>query len=325
MNQIAPLLVAGALSFLAVLAPGAAGDTYPSKPIKLVVPWPAGSNSGTWARLIAEPLGKKLGQPVIIEHKPGATGTIGGAIVAKSKPDGYTLLYGITADQTIAPHVLRNMSYDPRSAFAPVAQLLEAPVVMITHPSVNVSNLHDLISLARTKPGQLTFGTVGIGSQGHLFWEMLMQRAGIQLTHIPYKGQSELMPDLLEGRIQLTYLWPHMAIEHVKTQRLNILMTTNARRLAVLPGTPTASEAGFPEFTVAVWAGLFAPAGTPLEVIRTLNSAIQKVMAEPRLRDAMARADAQVRTSSPEELAALIRTEWERWGKVVKAAKIQAE
>ena len=309
-------LIAGLL-LLCGAAAGAQEVRYPSKPIKLVVGYPPGGATDIVARTLAAKLQDLLGQPVIVENKAGASSNIGSALVALSPPDGYTLLLGTIANAT-AMTANKAPGYDTLRDFAPISQSISAPSVLAVHPSVPATNLRELVALARAAPGKYTFASSGSGGSPHLAGEMLKQRAGIELTHIPYKGATPAMSDLLGGQVSMGFQTALSAIPHLQGGKLKVIAVAAARRMTQLPGVPTMAEAGLPDFEVSSWNGLMAPAKTPPDIISRLHEATARALAMPEVREKFAVQGAEAASSTPEEFRAYIRAEIEKWGRVIR-------
>jgi tripartite-type tricarboxylate transporter receptor subunit TctC len=290
---------------------------YPTRPIKIIVPFGPGGFTDVAARILQKELSPAIGQPVIIENKPGAGSTIGTSDVAKASPDGYTLAMISTA-HVISPHLYRSMPYDALKDFTPVMKLAEGPYVLVIHPSLPVKSVADLIAAARAQPNTIDYASSGNGSAQHLVGALFVTMANAPLNHIPYKGSSQAMNDVLGGQVKVTFVGVPNALPNLQIGKLKALAVTTRKRYAELPDVPTLQEAGVPGYDATIWLGILAPPGTPRDVVMKLNSAITKILAEPEAKKLMASAGVDVATSSPEEFAALLRSEFDRWGKVVK-------
>ena len=304
---LAALALAAALPILA--------DTWPSKPVKIIVPFGPGGFTDVVARILQKELAPVLGQPIIIENRPGAGSTIGTDAVAKSPPDGYTLAM-VSTTHVISPHLYKKMTYDPIKDFAPVMKLVEGPYVMVVHPSLGVSTVQEFVALAKKRPNEIFFASSGNGSAQHLVGALFMQMAGVKLTHVPYKGSNAAMQDLLGGQVKLSFVGMPNAIPNLG--KLKALAVTTTKRSPDLPDVPTMDEAGVKGYEATIWLGMLAPKGTPREIVDKLNADIRKVLADPEARKLMRKAGVEVAPSSPEAFQALMEQELDRWGKVVK-------
>jgi tripartite-type tricarboxylate transporter receptor subunit TctC len=309
------------IAFLLVIFAGAAAaqGSYPNKPIHLIVGYAPGGPTDIVARLIAAKMQESLGQPVIVENKPGAGSNIASEYVVKSAPDGYTLLVGSIANATNMV-VYKHLTYDTLRDLAPITQLMSAPSVLVATPGFPAKSLQDLIALAKRNPGKYAFASTGSGGSPHLAGEMLKMRAGIDLIHVPYKGAALVQSDLIGGQVQMAFETALSVVPHVQGGQLRAIAVAANRRLAQLPDVPTMAEAGLPDFEVSSWNGLFAPAKTPPEIIARLHEAAVKALAAPDVREKFTAQGAEAMGSTPEEFRAYIRAEIEKWGKVVRAS-----
>jgi len=316
-----------AFAVLALLpgpAPAQAQDAYPSRPVRLILPFPPGGGTDILGRLVAERLAARLGQPVVTDNRGGAGGNVGAEAAARAAPDGYTLLFAATT-LAISPSLYAKLNYDPFRDFAPISLVATVPNVMITHPSVPARTLQEFIALAKAKPGEMNFGSGGSGTSNHLGGELFNMVAGVKLVHIPYKGVNLAMNDAMAGNVQLVLIGITAAAPQIKAGKLRALAVLAPQRSAALPDVPTAAEAGLPGFDVTTWYGLLAPAGTPRQVIARLNVELVRTMNEPDLKERLAGMAAEPRTSTPEEFAAYIRQEAVRWGDDVRKAGLRAD
>ena len=304
-----------ALALFAAAALPAAADSWPSKPVKIIVPFGPGGFTDVVARTLQKELAPALGQPIIIENRPGAGSTIGTDAVAKAAPDGYTLVM-VSTTHVISPHLYKKMTYDPIRDFAPVMKLVEGPYVMVVHPSLGVSTVQEFVALAKKRPNEIFFASSGNGSAQHLVGALFMQMAGVKLTHVPYKGSNAAMQDLLGGQVKLSFVGMPNALPNLG--KLKALAVTTTKRSPDLPDVPTMDEAGVKGYEATIWLGMLAPKGTPREIVDKLNADIRKVLADPEARKLMRKAGVEVATSTPEEFQALMERELDRWGKVVK-------
>jgi tripartite-type tricarboxylate transporter receptor subunit TctC len=299
-------------------------DTYPSKPIRLILPFPPGGGTDILGRLIAERLSASLGQPVVVENRGGAGGNVGAEAAAHSAPDGYTLLL-VAPTLAISPSLYSKLSFDPIRDFAPISLVATVPNVMITNPSVPAKTLQEFIALAKAKPGAMNFGSGGAGTSNHLGGALFNIVAGVQLVHVPYKGVNLAMNDVLAGNIQLVLIGIPAAAPNIKSGRLRALAVLARERSAALPDVPTAAEAGLPDFDVTTWYGVLAPAATPRAIVMRLNGELVRIMHSPELKERLAAMATDPWTSTPEEFAAYIKEETARWAEVVRKAGIKAE
>lgn len=321
------LLVVCAVALGALLVVDhAQSQSYPNKPIRLIVGFPPGGGTDVVARIIAPGLSENLGQPVVIENRPGATGTVAAAMVARSPADGYTLMMGHVSVNAIAPSLFPNLPYDVIKDFAPITLAASVPHLIVVHPSLPVTSLRELIAYAKARPGKLSFPSAGNGSTPHLAGEMFKSMAGVDLVHVPYKGTGQSMQDLLAGQHQVAFDTMPASAPYVRAGRLRALAVSSAHRVAEFPDVPTAEEAGVPGYRITTWYGVFAPAGTQPEVVNQLHAEIAKAMQSPETHAKLAEigADGTI-TRSPEEFAAIVRADAARYGKVVKDAGLKLD
>lgn len=319
-------LVALTLALGAALAPwpARAQDAWPSRPIRFILPFPPGGGTDILGRLIAERLTATLGQPVVAENRGGAGGNVGAEAAAKSAPDGYTIVL-VAPSLAISPSLYSKLAYDPVKDFAPVSLVATVPNVMITNPSVPAKTLAEFIRLAKSKPGEMNFGSGGSGTSNHLAGELFNIVAGVKLVHIPYKGVNLAMNDVLSGRVQLVFIGIPAAAPHIKAGKLRALALVAPQRSSVLPDVPTVGEAGLPKFDVTTWYGILAPAGTPSPIVDRLNGELGKIMHSSELKERLEALATDPVTSTPEEFADLIRREIAKWRDVVREAGIKAD
>ena len=310
------LLTAAAAAALALALPAHA-QTFPERPIKIIVPFGPGGFTDVAARILQKELAPAIGQAVIIENKPGAGSTIGTAEVSKAKPDGYTLVMISTA-HVISPHLYKQMPYDALRDFAPVMKIAEGPYVLVVHPSLPVKNVAELIALAKAQPGKIDYASSGNGSAQHLVGALFTTMAGADLSHVPYKGSSQAMNDVLGGQVKVSFVGVPNALPNLASGKLKALGVSTAKRYAEMPDVPAIAEAGVPGYDATIWLGLLAPPGTPREIVLKLNADITKILSTPDARKLMASAGVDVATSSPEEFGRLLSVEMDRWGKVVR-------
>jgi tripartite-type tricarboxylate transporter receptor subunit TctC len=302
-----------------------AQSTYPSKPIRLVVPFATGGVTDTSGRLIAEQLSKRLGQQVIVDNKPGASGNIGTQMVAAAEPDGYTLLLGFDGTLVINPHVFPKVGFDTAKDFAPIGKIGDAILILVSHPGVPAKTLKEVIALSKTQSGGLSYGTSGTGGTPHIAGELLKQRTGANLTHIPYKGGGQAMTDLLGGTIPLVYTAVAGAIQHVKSGKLHAVAVSSAQRAPSMPDVPTFIEAGVPDFDINSWVGLLAPAKTPRAIVDKLNTELNVVLNDPAVRERLNTLGIAASPGGPEKFGRDLSRDLSRYATVVKAANIKVE
>lgn len=308
---------------LAVFALDAQAQEWPSKPIRMILPFPPGGGTDLLGRLLAENLSTRLGQPVVTENRGGAGGNVGAEAAAHSAPDGYTIVL-VAPSIAISPSLYSKLNYDPVKDFTPVAMVAFVPNVMITHPSV-AHSLKDFIALARSKPGGLNFGSGGAGTSNHLAGELLNIVAGIKLVHVPYKGVNLAMNGVLAGEVQLAFIGIPVPAPHIKAGRLVGLAVLASHRSPIIPDVPTAAEAGLPDFEVTTWYAILAPAGTPRPIVNRLNAELASIVSAPEVKARLATLATEPMTSTPEEAGAYIQREMAKWGDVVKKAGLHAD
>ena len=301
-----------------------AADSYPSKPVHLILPFPPGGGTDILGRLIGEQLTVRLGQPVVQENRGGAGGNLGAEAVARAAPDGYTLLLAAPT-LAISPTLYPKLAYDPLKDLAPIALVATVPNVMVTHPSVPARTLQEFIALAKRRPGELNFGSGGAGTSNHLGGELFNMVAGVKLVHVPYKGVNLAMQDVLAGNVQLVFIGIPAAAPHIRAGKLRALAVVAPQRSSALPDVPTAAEAGLPGFEVTTWYGVLAPAGTPRAIVERLNMELGRVMLAPELQPRLADMATEPRSGTPEAFAAYLREETAKWGKVIRDAGLRAE
>jgi tripartite-type tricarboxylate transporter receptor subunit TctC len=302
-----------------------AGD-FPTRPIKFIVPFPPGNNSDLVARLIAERLQAALGQPVIVEHRPGgAGGTVGAKAVVNAEPDGYTLLLSPPTPLVVAPAIYGSLGYDPVTAFVPVASLFSTPQLLAVNPAVPADTMAALVGYAKQHPGKIKFASPGYGTQPHLLGEMLRLAAGIEIVHVPYKGTAQAITDLLAGEVQMYFETAALLLPHVQAGKLRALAVADASRLPQLPEVPTTAESGFPKLQATFWAGIVAPAKTPANIVDKLNVAINDILKTPEVQARLAQITAKAKIESANEFAAFMAAERAKWTEVAHAASIKAD
>lgn len=297
---------------------------WPEKAIKIIVPWAPGGSTDILARTVAEKLTHSLGQPVVVDNKPGASGNIGSEIVARAKPDGYTLLFGSMSTHAINPALDTNMRFKGVEDFTPLALLAYVTNTMVVHPSVPAANLREFIAYAKANPGKVTYASAGTGSTNHLSAALLEKMAGIQMLHVPYKGGAPAVLDLVGGQVMLFFTAGTQSLPHVKAGKLRLLAVTESHRSALLKDVPTVAET-IPGYEMAVWYGAFGPAGLPPEITHRLNAEINRIMALPDVHEKMEAIGVESANETPERFAAILRADAEKWGRLVKELNIKAE
>lgn len=296
---------------------------YPSKPVRIVVPYAVGGTTDILARILADELTRTLGQSVVPDFRPGAGGTIGSDHVAKSEPDGHTIVMGTPGSHATSPSLYSTLPYDPQKDFAPIALMAMVPNVVVVHPSIQAKSIADLIGLMKASPGKFHYGSAGVGATTHLTGELFKTMAGVDIVHVPYKGSGQAMIDLVGGHIQMMFENLPGAMSHVKSGNIRALAVTGARRSPADANLPTVAEAGVPGFDVVSWFGILAPARTPRPIVDKLNGAIVAAIGKPEVKARMLELGAEPAPGTPEDFAKLIGDERERWAKVIKAAGIQ--
>jgi tripartite-type tricarboxylate transporter receptor subunit TctC len=294
-------------------------------PIRVVVPFAAGGPTDITARHLSKKLTELLGQPVVVDNRAGANGMIGAELVAKAKPDGYTLLMPTSSTIAINPAVYAKLPYDPIKDFAPVTPVVGASVMMVVTPSFPAKSVKELIAIAKARPGEVVFASSGAGSNLHLALELFRDQAGIKITHVPYKGAGPAVTDVIGGQAQGMFADLPVLTPYIKAGRLRAMAVAGAERTAMFPQVPALKELGFPRFNARQWYGMFAPAGTPREIVLRLNESIRQAVASPEVRDRYAEIGADVFVSSPEEFGAFVKSEIERWDEIVKKYGIVLE
>jgi tripartite-type tricarboxylate transporter receptor subunit TctC len=314
-------LAAGAAS---IVLPARAQD-WPARPIKLVVPFPAGSSPDIVARIVAEPLASALKQSVVVDNRPGAGGNIGTGAVAKAEPDGYTLLFTIQGPLVTAPLLSRNLGYDPAIELAPVTLVATSPNVLVVDPRLGANTLAEFVRLAKDRPGQLNYGSIGNGSASHLAMELFKTRAGIDLLHVPYQGFPQVVNAILAGQVQAGFMVPGIAMGQVRAGKLKALGLTTKGRVASLPDLPTVAEQGYPGFEAISWQAVLAPAKTPSAIIERVSRELIGIIKSDEVRTRLLGQYFSAAGSRPEALAALMKSERANWARVIKAAGVQPE
>jgi tripartite-type tricarboxylate transporter receptor subunit TctC len=314
-----------ALLGLALLPSAVLAQVYPSRSVTLVVPYPPGGTTDIVARLVAPKIAEQIGQTIVIENKAGAGGTIGAGFVTKSAPDGYTLLLGTPPDQVTAQFLTKQISYDPAKDFAPISLLVRGPNVLVVNPNVPAKTLAEFVALAKQQPGKLNFASAGKGNTSHLSGELFKVRAGIDITHVPYRGNAPASQDLLAGHVQALFEAPAASLGNIRDGRARPLAVTSAQRLKTLPDVPTFAEAGVPGVEVYTWFSILAPAKTPPEIVAKLNKAASAALADAGIRSRLEEMSFEVVGGAPDVLGKFIIAERVKWEKVITDAGITAD
>jgi tripartite-type tricarboxylate transporter receptor subunit TctC len=329
MKTVRGILIGLALAMLSVsaFAQGTAGQAgaYPSRAVRLVVPYAAGGVSDIMGRALAQKMSELLGQPMVVDNRGGAGGTLGADIVAKSPPDGYTIVLTSLTVLAIAPNMLKSVPYDPVKDFSAIGAVAIAPNILTVNPSTPFQSLSELVAYAKANPGKLSFGSSGVGSIGHLSGEVLRISTGADLLHVPYKSAGLAYPDVISGRVSMVFDTLPSAIQHVHSGKVRPIAVLSDKRSPLLPDVPTFAEAGFPEATLRFWFGLHGPANMPPAIVQKLNDALTRALAAPDLRERFSVLGADPFPSSPQELADLTRSDVGKLAKTIKAAGIQRE
>lgn len=305
--------------------PALAAEVYPGKPIKIVAPFPPGGPVDILSRTIGSKLAQSLGQPVVVENRAGAGGNIGSDAVAKSAPDGYTLLMGFVGTHAINPSLYSKMPYDNVKDFEPVSLVAEVTIVLVVNPAIPANSIGQLIALAKSRPGELTFGSPGNGTPQHLAGELFNFISGVKIRHVPYKGAVPALTDLLGGQISMIFSSMPPALPHLKSGKLRALGVTSTARSPVTPELPTIAESGLTGYEVKNWYGIFAPRGTPKEIVTKLNAEIVKILNMPDVKESLSLQGAEPSTSTPQEFAAYVKDETEKWAKIVKYSGVKVD
>lgn len=326
MNRRQSLLQAIAATALVLLAGSAFAQTspYPDKPIRFVVPYPPGGGTDVIARIVQDRLRAALGQPIVIDNRGGAGGSIGTEVVARSAPDGYTVLFTLSS-HTINPAIFSKLSFDTARDFEPIGIVCSLPQILVANPQFPASTVQQLIAMAKEKPGSLAFASVGNGSPGHLAGEMMKIRTGTQLTHIPYRGGGPAVTDVVSGQVPLLWVSIPAAAQFVKQKQLKALAVSTLKRSAAFPDVPTMQESGISDFEVDSWYAMFVPAKTPRAIVDRLNAALNTVLKEPEIREKLLAQGSEAVGGTPEQLGAVVNAELPKWAKLVKDAGIKAD
>ncbi|MBA3505785.1 MAG: tripartite tricarboxylate transporter substrate binding protein [Betaproteobacteria bacterium] len=300
-------------------------QTYPTKPVKLVVPYPPGGSADILGRAIGQRLAEQLGQPVVVENRPGAGTAVGTEFVARSQPDGYTLLLGTVSSHAMNPALSTKLGYDPIKDFAPIAPVATIPFVLVLHPSVPVQTVKEFVDHAKSRPGTINYSSAGNGTSNHLAGELFNLMAGINMTHVPYKGSAPALQDLIAGHVQAMFDLVPTSLPRVQAGNVKAIAVTSGSRVPSLPNVPTLKEAGYTDYEVTAWFGLFAPAGTPPVIVSRLHEETTKALASSELNAKLGSLGMETMQGSPQSFSRLVANDLDKWRGVVKAAKIQPE
>lgn len=319
------LSIACAMAVAFAGSTAAIAQTYPSKPVRLLVPSTPGGSVDTLARTLAPRLSEKWGQQMVVENRPGAGGAIAGELTARAPADGYTLIIGTVASMATNVSLQKKLPYDPTRDFAPITLVATQNLMLLIHPSIPAKSVKELVGLAKAKPGQLSFASAGNGTGGHLSGELFKLLAGIDLLHIPYKGVAPALVDVVSGQVSMTFASLLSGQPHSKSGRLRALAVTGAQRSPAVPELPTMQEAGVKDYESATWYGILAPAGTPGDIVNKLNNEIVAILKQPDVRERLSHEGAEPVGNTPQQFGAFIRSEIAKWGRVIRAAGIRAE
>jgi len=316
-----------AAAVLAIAAPAAPtlAQSYPSKPIRLILPYPPGGGSDTIARPLVRKVSESTGQQVLVDNRGGANGNVGMEVAARAAPDGYTIVMALTAQLAINPALYAKLPYDPVRDFEPVTLLANGAYVLVAHPSLPVKTIKDVVDLAKRRPGQLLYASSGSGSGGHLANELLNAMTGVHMVHVPYKGGGPALVDTISGQTQLLFATPIASASHIQAGRLRVIGVSTTKRVSSMPQVPTLAESGLAGYDSGVWYAIVAPRGTPQPIVARLNQEFRDALADPAIRDLLSKSGVDTEGSSPDELGRYIRSELVKWAKVVKAANIKLD
>ncbi|MDQ3189140.1 MAG: tripartite tricarboxylate transporter substrate binding protein [Pseudomonadota bacterium] len=299
--------------------------SYPNKPIRIIVPFAVGGIADTFGRTIGIKLTEAWGQPVVIDNRTGAGGNIGADLVAKAPPDGYTLVMGNNGTHAVNVSLFKTIPFDPIKDFVPVTHVLEAEGLLVVNPSIKANSVREVLEMARAQPGKLSYASGGLGTTSHLAGELFKSTGKVDIVHVPYKGNSPAIADLLSGQTQMSFATMPTVLPHVKAGKLRALASIGLARTVALPDVPTVAESGLPGFEVSNWIGLFAPAGTPSEIVAKLNAEVQKIMQSPDVQKRLETEGARFIPTTPGQFASFQRDELAKWAKIIKDANIKAE
>ncbi len=313
------------LALCAIFPAAAYAAAYPTKPIRLIVPFPPGGGNDVIARVVGKQLSERWNQQVVIDNRGGANGMVGLSLLAQAAPDGYTLAVGAAGPLAVNPSLYSKMPYDSLKSFAPVTNMVNFPLLLVAHPSLPAKSVKELIALAKAQPGKLNFASPGSGNSGHLAGELFNSMAGVKIVHVPYKGAGPAIADLIGGQVQMMYSSIPSVLPHVQAGKLNALAIGSAKRLPTLPNIPTIAESGVPKYEAYSWVGMVAPAGTPGDIVAKLNREIIDILKVKQVADSLNQQGAVPDYQSPEAFRAYIKAEIAKWGAVVRAANIRAD
>jgi tripartite-type tricarboxylate transporter receptor subunit TctC len=311
--------------YSAAVASAAPGEAYPTRPIRLIITYPPGGNTDLVGRALAQKLTEAWGQQVIVDNRGGAGGVLGTLIAKQAAADGYTLLLGTSAGMVLNPLLMSKLPYDPFADFAPVSLVIVNPQVLVVNPTLPAANVRDFVSLAKSKPGQLNFGSSGVGTPNHLGGELLKAMAGIDIVHVPYKGGAASIADLIAGQVQLVFSSAPSVVPHVRNNRLKALAVGSAKRTPALPNVPTVAESGVPGYEYTTWYGVFVPAKTATPIVSKLNAEIVRILAVPEMSQRFQSQGGDPASSTPAELKTYMSEERARWERVIRTANIRIE
>ena len=323
LKRVAALVLAGLCTF--AVAASAQTQAYPNRPIRFVIPYPPGGASDVTARTLGAKLSESLGQPVVIENRPGANGIIALENVAKSPPDGYTLLMANLGPNAINAVIYSKLPYDSINDFTPIILTTLVPQILVVNPALPITSVRELIAMAKAQPGRITFASAGNGASNHLSGELFRSMAGIEITHVPYKGDTPAMTDVIAGQVVMMFPTAIAATPHVKGGRLRALAVSSIKRVGSLPDLPTVDEAGVPGFEAVSWGGVMGPAGMPRDIVNKLNAEFARILKLPDVSEKLAGLGAEVVASTPEEFARYLQAEIAKWGKVARDAKVKLD
>jgi tripartite-type tricarboxylate transporter receptor subunit TctC len=323
---LSPLALAAILAASAALAVSAArADDYPSRPIKLIVPYAAGGGADSVARIVAKRVSETIGQPIVVENRTGAGSIIGTEAVQRAEPDGYTLLLGQSGPISINPAIYKKLRYDPVKDFAPVTMTTAYPYILVVNPTLPAKNLQEFIALAKAKPGEFNYGTTGVGAANHLVSELFNGKTGLTMTHIPYRGTALAVTDLMAGQVTMVFADPISALAHIQAGTLRALAVTSKDRSPVAPDVPTVAESGYPGFDAIGWHGILAPAKTPPAIVKKLNDEFVKALRDPETKALLEKQAMQAVGNSPEDFAAFIQQDIAIWKEVATQANVEVK